>query len=494
MNVDLLIKNGTVVNAEECFRGDVAVKDGKIVAVGHFDGGAGAGFARSVAGPGPSPVTGHADRPDGCPVGAGLGIHAAKVVDASGKYVLPGGIDAHTHMALPVGGTTSSDGYFTGTRAAACGGVTTIFDYPTQYRGRGIVESVRERRDMCAPEACVDYAFHCAVTDLGGGKTLDEFAAAVDYGVTSFKCYMVYKAAGLMVEDDALLRIMARAKEVGAITCVHAENAPLIDLNVERFKREGKTTPWYHYLSRDEDVEAEADKRAVHLAKTIGAPLYIVHMADEEGLLAARDAKLAGHDIFIETCPQYLAFTRDVYRREDGYLYVCSPPMKGEGSRRELWEAVRNGTIDTVATDHCPFMAHEKAWGKEDFTKSPNGCGGVENLYPYMLAAANAGEITFSRAVQLCASNPARIFGCTDKGSLRPGKDADIVIYDPGKAFTVSAGNTHSASDHTIWEGRTYKGYPVQTYVRGTLVYDDGEFVGEPGFGRYVRRAPHRWG
>lgn len=221
-------------------------------------------------------------------------------------------------------------------------------------------------------------------------------------------------------------------------------------------------------------------------------PLYIVHMADKEGLLNAVEAKLAGYPVFIETCPQYLEFTCDVYKREDGRNFVCSPPMKGEESREALWAAIKNGTIDTVATDHCPFQSYEKDWGRDDFTKIPNGCAGVENLYPYMLSAANEGKISMSRAVELCAANPRRYSGARKRGSLAAGKDADIVIYDPNRDFTVSVKNMHSDYDHTIWEGKTFHGYPVATYVRGNLVYENGEFVGQPGYGRFVKRIPRK--
>jgi len=282
---------------------------------------------------------------------------------------------------------------------------------------------------------------------------------------------------------------MLKAKETGAITNIHAENPDLIDLNIEKFLKEGKTSAWYHYLSRPEYVEAEADKRAVHLAKSMEAPLYLVHMADKEGLEAAIAAKLDGNEIYIETCPQYLEFTSDVYKREDGRNFVCSPPMKGQESQDALWKAIKTGLIDTVATDHCPFQSYEKDWGKDDFTKIPNGCAGVENLYPYMLSAANEGKISFNRVVELCSSNPAKIFGCTEKGSITVGKDADIVIYDPNKDFTISVNNMHSDYDHTIWEGKTLHGYPVQTYVRGNLVYYNGDFVGKPGNGQFVKRV-----
>ncbi|OJU12036.1 MAG: dihydropyrimidinase [Clostridiales bacterium 43-6] len=455
--MELLIKNGTIITASESYVGDIAVDSGKIVCIG-----------------------------------TGLSIEADRVVDAAGKLVLPGAIDAHTHLAMPFGGTVSADGYLSGTKAAACGGVTTVFDYPMQRKGKGILETVEARKALCDPEACVDYAFHCIITDLNEDTLLDEFEAAVEYGITSFKCFLVYKKEGMMVDDGTLVKVLLKAKEAGAITNIHAENPDLIDLNIETFKKEGKTSPWYHYLSRPEFVEAEADKRAVHWAKSVDAPLYIVHMADKEGLEAAIAAKLEGYDIYVETCPQYLEFTCDVYKREDGRNFVCSPPMKGQESKDALWAAVQNGTIDTVATDHCPFQSYEKDWGKDDFTKIPNGCAGVENLYPYMLSAANEGKITFNRAVELCSTNPAKIFGCAGKGSLTVGKDADIVIYDPTKDFTISVSNMHSDYDHTIWEGKTVHGYPVQTYLRGKLVYDNGEFVGEPGYGQYVKRIPKK--
>ena len=449
----LIIKNGTIVTQSESYKADILVEDGKISAIG-----------------------------------TAFNEEGANVVDASGKLVLPGAIDAHTHLAMPFGGTVSADNYLAGTRAAACGGVTTVFDYPMQRKGSGIIETIEARKEMCDPEACVDYAFHCCITDLNGGAILDEFKDAVDYGVTSFKCFLVYKKEGMMVDDGTLVKILLKAKETGAITNIHAENPDVIDLNIEKLLKEGKTSAWYHYLSRPEFVEAEADKRAIHWAKSVDAPLYLVHMADKEGLEAAIEAKMDGNDIYIETCPQYLEFTCDVYKREDGRNFVCSPPMKGQESQDALWKALKTGAIDTVATDHCPFQSYEKDWGKDDFTKIPNGCAGVENLYPYMLSAANEGKLSFNRVVELCSFNPAKIFGCTEKGSISVGKDADIVIYDTEKEFTISVDNMHSDYDHTIWEGKKLHGYPVMTYVRGNLVYDNGEFVGKPGFGEFVKR------
>lgn len=454
--MELLIKGGTVVTATESFPADVAVDGGKIVAIGRD-----------------------------------LAVNAEKVVDATGKLVLPGALDAHTHMAMPFGGTVSADSYLAGTRAAVCGGVTTIFDYPVQHKGETILGLIGSKKEVLEKEACCDYAFHCCITDLNGGEILDEMEQAVEEGITSFKCFLVYKKEGMMVDDGMLARLLLRAKELGAMINVHAENPDLIDLRTEQYLKEGKTSAWYHYMSRPEFVEAEADKRVVHWASHLNTPVYIVHMADKEGLEACIKAKSEGHPILIETCPQYLEFTCDVYKREDGRNFVCSPPMKGQESQDALWTAIQSGMIDTVATDHCPFQSYEKDWGKDDFTKIPNGCAGVENLYPYMLDAANSGKITFERAVELCSTNVAKIFGCDNKGAIAVGKDADIVIYDKDKDFTISVNNMHSDYDHTIWEGKKLHGYPVQTYLRGKLVYDNGDFVGTPGMGDYVKRS-HR--
>lgn len=452
--MDLLIKNGTIITPTETYQADIAVKDGIIAAIGK-------------------------DFPE----------EGATVVDAQGKLVLPGAIDAHTHLAMPFGGTISADSYLSGTRAAACGGVTTVFDYPVQRKGTSILELVNEKKAVCEKEACIDYAFHCCITDLNGGAILEEMAKAVEEGISSFKCFFVYKKEGMMVDDGTFAKLLLRAKEIGAMINIHAENPDLIDLNIEQFQKEGKTSAWYHYLSRPEFVEAEADKRAIHWAKSLDAPLYIVHMADKEGLEAAIDAKRDGYEVYVETCPQYLEFTSEVYKREDGRNFVCSPPMKGQESQDALWKAIKTGGIDTIATDHCPFQSYEKDWGKDDFTKIPNGCAGIENMYPYMLAAANEGKITFNKVVELCSANPAKIFGCTQKGSLTVGKDADIVIYDPEKDFTVSVATMHSDYDHTIWEGKKLHGYPVMTFSRGKLVYKDGEFVGKPGWGKFVKRV-----
>ena len=447
--MDLLIKNGTIVNGSETFKADIAVENGKITQIGADI----------------SPTDN------------------AKVVDADGKLVLPGAIDAHTHLAMPFGGTISSDDYFAGTRAAACGGTTTVFDFVLQDFGETMVDAIKRRDAMCAPVAAVDYSYHVAVKDVSG-DLLDSIEDAVKFGVPSFKVFMVYDFG---VTDGVFYKVLKKAKECGALIGVHAENNEMVNTLTAQYLSEGKTSAWYHYMSRPEFVEAEADIRAIQWAKALDAPLYIVHLANKEGVKAVTQAKDEGYKIYAETCPQYLEFTCDVYKREDGRNFVCSPPMKGEESRQALWEAIKRGDIDTIATDHCPFQSYEKDWGKDDFTKIPNGCAGIENMYPYMLSAANEGKITYEKAVEICSENPAKIFGCRDKGSIAIGKDADIVIYNPKTEFTITNDKMHSDCDHTIWEGVKLKGYPEQTYSRGRLVYDKGEFVGESGWGKFVK-------
>ena len=447
--MELLIKNGTVVNGSESFKADVAVENGKITQIGT----------------------------DIAPT------DNSKVVDASGKLVLPGAIDAHTHLAMPFGGTISSDDYFAGTRAAACGGTTTVFDFVLQDFGETMVDAVKRRDAMCAPVAAVDYSYHVAVKDVSG-DLLDSIEDAVKFGVPSFKVFMVYDFG---VTDGVFYKVLKKAKECGALIGVHAENNEMVNTLTTQYLSEGKRSAWYHYMSRPEFVEAEADIRAIQWAKALDAPLYIVHLANKEGVKAVTQAKDEGYKIYAETCPQYLEFTCDVYKREDGRNFVCSPPMKGEESRQALWEAIKRGDIDTIATDHCPFQSYEKDWGKDDFTKIPNGCAGIENMYPYMLSAANEGKITYEKAVEICSENPAKIFGCRGKGSIAIGKDADIVIYNPKTEFTITNDKMHSDCDHTIWEGIKLKGYPEQTYSRGRLVYDKGEFVGESGWGKFVK-------
>lgn len=321
------------------------------------------------------------------------------------------------------------------------GGTTMVFDFALQDFNETMTQTFERRNALAALDAAVDYSFHIGVKDIHG-ELLDSIKDACDIGVTSYKVFMVYDFG---VKDGVFYQLLTKSKEFGALIAAHAENNELVNTLTEKYISEGNTDAWYHYMSRPEFVEGEADERAINLAKAANAPLYIVHLANKQGVEAVTRAKDEGYEIYAETCPQYLEFTSDVYKRADGRNFICSPPMKGKESQDAIWEAIRRGDIDTIATDHCPFQQSEKDWGFHDFRKIPNGCAGIENMYPYMLGKANDGIISFEKAVELCSTNPAKIFGCTEMGEITPGKDADIVIYDPAKEFTIHNrhGNHH---------------------------------------------------
>lgn len=452
--MDLLIKNGTLVFSKEMIKADIAVKGGVISSIGT-----------------------DIDTRD-----------ALCVVNGEGCLVLPGAIDAHTHLAMPFAGTVSADDYYTGTKAAACGGTTTVFDFAGQEKGETFPDCFRRRNDICRRDVCVDYAFHLGVTDISG-DILDSIKECISLGVSSFKAYMTYDFS---LDDGELAELLEKSKEFGGLVAVHAENKAIIARNISRFLAEGNTDAWHHYLSRPEFVEAEAVSRAILIAKSQNAPLYIVHLSSKEGMELVTQARDCGMPLFAETCPQYLNFTCDVYKEANGRNFVCSPPIKGKASQDALWNGIRRGDIATIATDHCPVQEFEKDWGKDNFTKIPNGCPGIENMYPYMLSQANNGVITFCRAVELCSENVAKLFGCDKKGSLSAGKDADIVIYDPNIDFVIENKKMHGANDYTIWEGVKLKGYPKEVYSRGNLVFKDGEFTGRRGGGKFVRCNPIR--
>jgi dihydropyrimidinase len=455
--MDILIKNGTVINANGRCEADVAVKDGKIAQVEQRVGESG--------------ITPEA---------------RTEIVDASGLLVLPGAIDVHTHFELPVGSTKSADDFFTGTRAAACGGVTMVIDFVSPVKNKSLLDALKSRRNPADSKVCVDYGLHMCIPELTDSVE-KEMADVVAAGVPSFKVFTTY---AFKIADNEFKRTLAHAKDINAMVMVHAEDHDELEALRAEFLAAGKTDAWYHYLSRPESVETKGVIKAVEFAKCSGSALYIVHLACAGGLEAVEKARLEGYPVYAETCPQYLNFTSDVYKRPDGRNFVCSPPIKGKESREALWQGVINGSISTIATDHCPFLMSEKEWGKDDFTKIPNGVMGVENSFPYMLSQANKGNLPFERVVELCCFNPAQLFGCTPKkGTIATGADADIVIYDPTKAFTISQNNMHSSVDYTIWEDVELKGYPTRTYSRGSLVYKDGEFTGKMGHGRFIKRG-----
>lgn len=451
--MDAVIRNGTITTAYETTVADLGIQDGRVVCIGHD-----------------------------------LDAGTATVFEADGKRVLPGAIDAHVHFHLPVGNLFSADDCASGTRAAACGGVTTVLDFATPDPGQPLGEAVRKRIAEFAASAHVDFGLHAVIRGTGPDLAV-QMRQALDQGVSSFKAYLVY--AGLMLDDGDLSDALAVARDTGALLSVHAENASLIDHRIRQLQASGLTTPWHHYESRPEFVEAEAVRRVLDLARAMDAPVYIVHLACEEGLEAVSRARSEGQPVYAETCPHYLHFTKEVYRRGDGHLYICSPAIKGAESREALWSGIRRGVIQVVATDHCPFQSNEKALGADDFTKIPNGCMGVETLYPFMLDAACRGMIPFSQAVAVCSANPARLFGCApQKGTLAIGSDADLVIFDPNGSTLVTRAGMHSKVDYTIWEGIRLQGRIEQVFSRGRLVCHDGQALSEPGWGRYVPCQP----
>ena len=442
--MDLLIKGGKVVTAKSTFKADVAVTNGKISAIGTN--------LKPEAG--------------------------AEVVDAKGKLILPGAIDGHTHMAMPFGGTISTDDYFTGTRAAACGGTTTIINFETQPVGKKMSEFLAEKLELADSQGpAVDYSIHMGVGDVTTQEMLDDMEKVVDMGVTSFKVFMVYDFG---VDDGQFYATLCKAKEIGALVGVHAENKNVNDYLVKKYLSEKKISPWYHYMSKNEAVAGEADERAINLAKMAGAPLYIVHLDNAQGVAAVAKARAEGYPIFAETCPQYLYFTKEVYKdgRPEFKLrpqdFVCSPPMKGKESKDALWDGIRNG----------------KDGKKGNFTTIPNGCAGVENMYPFILSEANKGKITFNKAVEIASTNQAKLFGMDYcKGAIEVGLDADIVVYDPKKRVVINnKKNQHGALDHTVWEGVECKGYPCAVFSHGKLVFDGKDFVGEQGAGKFVKQ------
>ncbi len=459
MAIDKLFKGGKVVTATQTFKADVAVKGEKIVQIG----------------------TGI--KPD----------KNTEVIDCSGKLILPGAIDAHTHLAMPFGGTISTDDYESGTRSAACGGTTTVFDFALQSPGESMLDTFKRRNKIAEPQACVDYSFHIGVGDATNDKMLDSMEAVAKEGITSFKVFMVYDFG---VDDGQFFKTLQKGKEIGALVAVHAENRDVNNVLIQEYLSEGKTDAWWHYMSKNEKVEGEADVRAINLAKMAGTSLYIVHLACKQGMDAVTQARDEGYPIFAETCPQYLNFTSEVYKRKRGRDFVCSPPMKGKESQNALWDGIKRGDITTIATDHCPFKKAEKDWGIKtkdgkpgNFTTIPNGCAGIENMYPYILSEANKGRITFNKAVELCSTNVAKMFGISGKkGAIEAGRDADIVIYDPKKSFTITNSKMHGLTDNIIWEGSKLKGYPQATYSRGNLVFKDGKFLGAKGAGKLVKQ------
>jgi dihydropyrimidinase len=461
-----LIQNGTVVNADGQSRADVLIEGETIVRVAHN-----------------IPADSHT------------------VVDATGLLVMPGGIDVHTHLDMPFGGTVSADDYRTGTIAAAVGGTTTVIDFALQSRGHTMGEALETWLAKSAGKACIDYGLHMAVTDLGpgdGAQGLAEMQTMVEKGIPSFKLFMAYPNV-LMIDDGLMYKVMHKAGQLNGLCLVHAENGSVIDIVVARMIAEGKTAPHFHAHSRSAQAEAEATHRAIAIAHMANAPVYIVHLSNEDALRELKHAQARGLHALAETCTQYLVLSLEEQmpgKSWDEAKYVFTPPLRLKHNQAPLWKALQDGSLSVISTDHCPFrFADQKSLGKDDFTKIPNGGPGIENrLQIVWQFGVNAGLLTPEKFVELCCTAPAHIFGMPQKGEIAPGKDADILLWDPKVSYTIRAATQRMATDYSMFEGWEVSGNARHVFSRGELVVKDGEWIGQTGRGRFLKREANAGG
>jgi dihydropyrimidinase len=464
-----LIKGGTVITATEKMDADVLIDGGRVVGLLGRD---------------------HTVEPD-------------ETIDASGKYVMPGGIDVHTHMELPFGGTFAADTFETGTRAAAWGGTTTIIDFAVQAKGESAMEGYEAWMRKAEGNCAIDYGFHMITGDINE-QTLKEMQMLMDEGVTSFKMFMAYP--GVFYSDDGeILRAMQKGAEIGATICMHAENGIAIDVLVEQALHRGETDPVYHGVVRKSILEGEAAHRAIKLAELTGVPLYIVHLSAKEALDAVIEARDQGRNVFAETCPQYLFLSLDDMRNGfEGAKYVASPPLRdaADGHQERLWRGLQTNDLQVVSTDHCPFcmgdhpqFGTQKQLGADDFSKIPNGMPGVENRFGLIYNGGVAeGRISVNRFVEIVATTPARMFGMyPQKGTVAVGSDADIVVFDPNASTVISVDTHHMNVDYSAYEGFELAGKVDVVLSKGKTVVADNEYLGSPGDGSYLRRGSNQY-
>lgn len=463
-----LISGGLVVNATGSASADVLVDGEQIAAV--------------VA-------------PGSTALGSDLAATADRVLDASGKYVIPGGVDAHTHMEMPFGGTSASDTFETGTRAAAIGGTTSIVDFVVQHVGQRVLDQYQLWHDKASGNCAIDYGFHqiLAGADDDALKAMDEL---VDDGVTSFKVFMAYP--GVFLSDDGqILRAFQKASSNGATMMAHAENGTVIDVLAQQLLAEGKTGPYWHGIARPWQTEEEATHRAIMIADITGCPLYVVHVSAKQAVEQIADARARGKNVFGETCPQYLYLSLEEQLGAPGFegaKWVASTPLRSraEGHQDYLWHSLRTNKLQVVSTDHCPFcMKEQKELGLNDFTKIPNGIGSLEHRMDLLFQGVADGKISRERWVEITSTTPARMFGMYGrKGVLQPGADADLVVYDPHGHTSIGFNKTHHMNmDYSAWEGFEIDGHVDTVLSRGTVVADGGEYLGSKGHGNFIKRS-----
>ncbi len=422
----------------------------------------------------------------------GLGLEGREIIDARGKLVLPGAIDVHTHMQLPFCGTVSSDDFFTGSRAAALGGVTTFIDFAIQSRPASVMAAVEARRAEADPKVCVDYGLHAGITDWNDDR-VREIPALVEAGLPTFKMFMIYRAQGWQSNDAALFAALREARKYGAMVGVHAENDDLIGLFQGEAEKSGLTAPgcYVHALTRPEVTETEAIARAMHLAAAAGGRLYIFHMSTGAAADLVRKARRHGVDVHAETGPHYLLLDDELFKRPDGAHFATCPPIRKPADQQKLWQRLGDGTVEVLATDHCTFNSQQKRMGAGDYRKIPFGMPGIETLVPLTYTyGVHAGRFGLGRMVELLSENPAKLFGLWPrKGALAVGGDADVVVYDPAIAGTLTPQALATNCDYNPFAGQAVQGWPVTTLLRGQVIVRDRQFVGQAGQGRFVPRS-----